>query len=97
MTVPIPQTGGTLPDGAHLEVGETVKSDSPKVELGPAKAIIAAILGAVVTAAGVILQAVSNDGGIDLNEGIAIALAIAAGAGVPGLGTYLVPTKVTAK
>ena len=92
MTNPSAATPG--PD--HLTVGETVTSDSPKVSLGPSKAIVAAITGAVVTAGGVILQAVSNDGAIDLNEGIAIVLAILAGAGVPGIGTYVTRTKVTA-
>ena len=94
MTHTNPSAATPGPD--HLSPGETVKSSSPAVTLGPAKAIVAAILGAILTAGAVILQAVSNDGAIDVNEGIAIVLAIAAGAGVPGLGTYIAPTTVKA-
>lgn len=78
-----------------LHVGETVASTSPKVELGKSKAVVAAI-GGVVTAVSVWLTAGPlNDGAIDLNEGIALVIAILAGLGVPGIGAYLTPTKVT--
>lgn len=69
-------------------------SASPKVTLGPAKAVLAAV-GGVVTALGVWLTgAPFADGALDLNESISLVLTILAGAGVPGIGTYLVPTKV---
>lgn len=88
---------GNLPTGAHLAVGETVSSSSPKVELGPAKAIIAAA-GGVVTALSVWLTtAPLADGALDVNEGIALVIAILGGLGVPGIGTYLTPTRVTSK
>lgn len=77
-----------------LAVGEEVTSDSPKVTLGPAKAVVASVAG-VVTAVGVWLSAGPlADGAIDLNEGIGLTLAILGGLGVPGIGTYLTPTTV---
>ena len=85
-------------NGRHisaLDVGETVSSDSPKVSLGSSKAVVAAI-GGVVTAVSVWLTGGPfADGAIDLNEGIALAIAVLAGLGVPGIGAYLTPTKVT--
>jgi hypothetical protein len=69
-------------------------SASPKITLGPSKAILAAI-GGVVTAVSVWLTgAPLADGALDLNEGIGLAIAILGGLGVPGIGTYVVPTKV---
>lgn len=80
---------------APLAAGETVSSSSPKVSLGPAKAVVAAAAG-VVTAVSVWLTgAPLADGAIDLNEGISLTLAILGGLGVPGIGTYLAPTNVT--
>lgn len=81
---------------APLHVGETVTSDSPKVELGKSKAIFAAISG-VVVAVSPVLSVALGDGAIDLNEGIALGIAVLVGLGVPGVGTYLVPTSVTRK
>ena len=85
-------------NGRHitaLEVGETVSSDSPKVSLGSSKAVVAAI-GGVVTAVSIWLTGDPfADGAIDLGEDIALAFAIGGGLGIPGLGTYLMPTKVT--
>lgn len=80
----------------ELVVGETVTSDSPKVELGKAKAVFAGI-AAVAVSVGTVLTASLADGAIDLNEGIALGLALLGGLGVGGLGTYAVPTKVTRK
>lgn len=79
---------------APLFAGETVTSDSPKVELGKSKAIVAAI-GGVVAAVAPVLTVTLADGAIDLNEGIALAIAVLAGLGIPGIGAYIVPTKVT--
>lgn len=81
---------------APLAVGETVTSDSPKVELGKAKAIVAAVSGLFV-AVGPVLTVALADGAIDLNEGIALGIAVLVGLGVPGLGTYVTPTSVTRK
>lgn len=68
-------------------------SASPKVTLGPAKAVVAAIAG-VAVAVGPVLTLALQDGAIDLNEGISLAVAVLVGLGVPGVGTYLTPTKV---
>lgn len=87
---------GIEPTRAALDVGETVTSDSPKVELGPAKAIVAAI-GGLFVAVGPVLTVALADGAIDLNEGIALGVAVLVGLGVPGVGAYVAPTKVTRK
>lgn len=83
-------------NGEPLAVGETVTSDSPKVELGKSKAIVAAVTGGIVAAGGVLLTSVS-DGAITLAEGFAIVGAGLAGAGIPGFGAWLTPTAVTRK
>ncbi len=80
----------------QFKVGETISSDSPKVELGKSKAIVAAITGGVVAAGGVLTTALM-DGAIDAGEGIAIFVALLVGLGVPGIGTYTAPTSVTRK
>lgn len=79
-----------------LVVGETVSSESPKVELGKSKAVIAAV-GGVVAAVGLLLPSVLADGAISLNEGFLLLFAVLGGAGVPGIGTYVTPTSVTRK
>lgn len=79
---------------APLLVGETVTSDSPKVELGNSKAVVAAITGGVVAAGGVLITAIS-DGAIDLGEVYAIIGAGLAGAGIPGFGAFFTRTTVT--
>lgn len=81
---------------APLAVNETVTSDSPKVSLGKAKAIAAAI-GGLFVAVGPVLTTALADGALDLNEGIAIGIAVLVGLGVPGLGVYYTPTTVTRK
>lgn len=79
-----------------LAVGETVSSSSPKVSLGKSKAVFAAIAGLAV-AVGPVLTLALQDGAIDLNEGIGIAIAALVGLGVPGVGTYITPTSVTGR
>jgi hypothetical protein len=69
-------------------------SASPAIHLGPAKAIIAAVAGFAV-AVGPVLATVLGDGAIDVNEGILLLVAALAGLGIPGVGTYIVPTRVT--
>lgn len=69
-------------------------SASPSVNLGPAKAIVAAIGGVVASLAIWLQSGPLTDGAIDLNEGIGLTLAILVGLGVPGVGTYVTPTKV---
>lgn len=73
--------------------GETVKSSSPAITLGPAKAIIAAVLGALGAAVPLAVAAI-GDGTLDLTEGWGIVTALLVGAGVIGGGTYLTPTTV---
>lgn len=89
-------TADTPQSTTSLTVGETVSSESPKVELGKSKAIVAAVGGVFVAVGGVLVGALS-DGAIDLNEGIALGIAVLVGLGVPGVGTYVVPTSVTRK
>jgi hypothetical protein len=84
-----------IPGPDHLAAGETVTSASPKVTLGPAKAIIAAILGALGAAVPLAIAATA-DGAIDLNEGWGILGALLVGGGIIGGGTWVTPTKVTA-
>ena len=90
-----PAAGTPGPD--HLAPGETVTSDSPKVTLGPAKAIVAAAGGVVSSVAVWLATGPFADGALDLNEGIALVIAILAGLGVPGIGTYVTRTTVTAR
>lgn len=85
----------TIP-AAPLAVGETVSSASPKIELGKSKAIVAGI-GGVIAAVAPVLTIALADGAIDLNEGIALGLAVLVGLGVPGIGSYVTPTTVTRK
>lgn len=92
MSNPSAQTPG--PD--HLAVGETVSSSSPKVTLGPAKAVVSAILGALGAAVPLAIAATA-DGAIDATEGWGILGALLVGAGVIGGGTWVTPTKVTAR
>lgn len=85
------------PTDVALEVGETVESSSPKVQLGKSKAVVAAGAGLVTAVSMWLTGSPFEDGALDLGEGIALAFAIAGGLGVPGLGTYYMPTKVTGK
>lgn len=79
----------TTPDGPrHLS------SSSPAVTLGPQKAIVAAIAGAVVAGGTALISAVS-DGAIDVGEAWTIVGAILAGAGLTGGSTYAKSTDVT--
>lgn len=73
---------------------ETVSSASPSVKLGPAKAIVSGILGALGLAIPVAVAAVA-DGAIDLTEGWNIIGALLAGGGIIGGGTWLTPTSVS--
>lgn len=77
-----------------LYIGETVTSDSPAVTLGPAKAIVAAIGGALVgglTALGTAL----TDEVVTSGEWVAVALAVVIGSGLTGGATFAVKTTVT--
>lgn len=81
---------------AALEVGEETTSANPKIELGKSKAVLATI-GGVATALSVWLTSgVLADGALDLNESIAGVIALLGGLGF-GVGTYVIPTKVTGK
>jgi len=81
---------------AALEVGEETTSANPKIELGKSKAVLATV-GGVATALGVwFTSGVLADGALDLNEAIAGVLAVLGGLGF-GVGTYVIPTKVTGK
>lgn len=72
----------------------TLESSSPAVTLGPAKAIVAAVTGALVgglTALGTAL----TDGAITPAEWVAVALATLLGSGLTGGATYAKSTTVT--
>ncbi len=71
-----------------------VSSSSPAVKLGPAKAVVAAIAGAVVAAGPLVIEAVS-DGVLDIGELWSIIGALLVGSGITGTATYLKSTKVT--
>lgn len=77
-----------------MSVVEQHNSSSPAVSLGPAKAIVAMLTGLVVAVAPV-LTATLADGVLSLNDGFLLGLAVLGGLGVPGLGVYLTPTKVS--
>ena len=85
---------GNLGGDAPLVPGETVQSSSGSVTLGPAKAIVAAVGGALVGG----LTALSTalvDNNVTSGEWVTVALAVVIGSGLVGAGTYLTPTSVT--
>jgi hypothetical protein len=73
---------------------ETVSSSSPSVKLGPAKAVVAAVLGALAAAVPLAVSAIS-DGAVDLGEAWALVGAVLGGAGLTGGLTWATPTSVT--
>lgn len=81
---------------AALEVGEETTSANPKIELGNSKAILAGLGGVATAVATWLTTGPFLDNALDLNEGIALAIAILGGLGF-GVGTYVIPTKVTGK
>lgn len=82
---------------APLTVGQTVSSASPSVDLGKSKAVVAAVAGVVTAVSVWLTTAPLADGRLDLNEGIALGIAVLGGLGVPGIGAYIAPTSVTRK
>lgn len=84
-----------MTDPQHLAVGETVESSSPKVTLGPQKAVIAAVVGGISAGAAALLQALT-DGSIYIGEFYVILGAVLAGAGLTGGTTFAKSTTVTA-
>lgn len=84
----------TTPGPDHLAASDTVKSSSGAVTLGPAKAWIGAILGALGAAVPLAINAIA-DGSVDLAEGWGILGALLVGGGIIGGGVWLTPTKVT--
>lgn len=77
-----------------LVEGETVTSDSPKVTLGPAKAIIATVAAALVAGLGALSTALTDEI-VTPSEWVTIALATIVGSGIAGAATYFTPTKIT--
>lgn len=89
-----------------LAVGETVKSSSDQVHLGPAKAIaavVATVIVAFLTALGVALQPVYDAAGefvagstdVSGPEWVTIAIATVISTGLVGGATFATPTTVT--
>lgn len=79
-----------------LAAGETVTSDSPKVDLGPAKAIVATVATAVSMALGALGVALTDEI-VTSGEWVAVAIAFLAGTGLVGGATYFAKTTVTGK
>lgn len=88
------------PDPQHLDAGlapgETVTSNSPKVDLGPAKAIVAAVGGALVGGLTALSTALADEV-VTSGEWTTIALAVVIGSGIVGGATFIAPTSVTAR
>jgi hypothetical protein len=82
--------------GPTLLPGETVTSDSPKVDLGPAKAIAATIATIAVAFLGALGVAIT-DGEITAGEWVTIATATIVSTGLVGGATFITPTSVTRK
>lgn len=80
---------------AAVAVGETVNSADPAVTLGPAKAVVAAIGGALVGGLTSLSTALAGDGIVSAAEWVAVALAVVLGTGLVGGATYLTRTTVT--
>lgn len=83
-----------VPGPDHLVSGETVPSSSPKVTLGNAKAIVAAVVGGLAAGAASLLTAL-GDGVIDLSEFYVILGAVLVGSGLTGGSTWAKSTDVT--
>ena len=87
---------------------ETVSSSSPSVKLGPAKAVVAAVLGALAALGQDVTMYLAylplrhdpnrraiSDGAVDLGEAWALVGAVLGGAGLTGGLTWATPTSVT--
>lgn len=83
-----------LDSTAPLRIGETVSSASPKVDLGPAKAVVATIATAVSMALGALAVALADEV-VTTGEWVTIAIAFLAGTGLVGGATYAARTSVT--
>ncbi|WP_173020834.1 hypothetical protein [Parasutterella excrementihominis] len=79
-----------------LVKGETVSSAGPSVELGPAKAIVAAI-GSGLVGGLTALGAALTDNVVTPAEWVAVALGLIVGSGIVGGATYVASTKVTGR
>lgn len=79
-----------------LQVDETVSSSSEKVTLGPAKAVAAAVGGALVGGL-TALQSALSDELVTSQEWTTIALATIIGSGLVAGATFLTPASVTRK
>jgi hypothetical protein len=75
--------------------GETVNSASEAITLGPAKAIVAAVGGALVGGLTALATALADDQAVSSSEWVAVALALIIGSGVVGGGVYATRTTVT--
>lgn len=83
-----------VPGPDHLAPGETVPSSSPKVTLGNAKAVVAAVVGGLASGAAALLTAI-GDGAVDLSEFYVILGAVLVGSGLTGGTTWAKSTDVT--
>lgn len=79
---------------ATLNVGETVTTDSPKVTLGKAKAVVATVATAVSMGLGALAVALADET-VTQGEWVTVAIAFLAGTGLVGGATYAAKTTVT--
>lgn len=78
----------------ELEVGETVSSASPAVDLGVAKTVVSAIGGALVGGLTALSTALADEV-VTSQEWTTVALATIVGSGLVAGATYFTPTSVT--
>lgn len=79
-----------------LEVGEETTTASPRIDLGPAKAVAATIATVAVSFLGALGVAIT-DGAVSGEEWVTIAIATILATGLVGGATFVTPAKVTGK
>lgn len=81
---------------AALDVGEVTTTASPRIDLGPAKAVAATIATVAVSFLGSLGVAIA-DGAVSGQEWVTIAIATIVSTGLVGGATFITPAKVTGK
>lgn len=81
---------------AALDVGEVTTTASPRIDLGPAKAVAATVATVAVSFLGALGVAIA-DGAVSGQEWVTIAIATIVSTGLVGGATFITPAKVTGK
>lgn len=81
-------------DAVSIEKGEVVSSASPKVTLGPAKAVVATVAAAALGGLTALSTALLDER-VTGAEWVTVAIATIVGSGIVGGATYLARTTVT--